>query len=144
WSYDESSGRWRVDGKGTLTNTPQGPMYVAKTRHFSILNMDVAGNDPAVSTCVRFEIDGSIKNVWTQLRLRSTVSYNGNQVKTKDTYLDGDQYHAVYRIPFGTAFPPNTLRVELFGTLNGQSVVLVDNVINTDARPKMTGTNLWP
>ncbi|HEX6704391.1 MAG TPA: carboxypeptidase-like regulatory domain-containing protein [Albitalea sp.] len=144
WSYDEADGRWRIEGKATLTSTPQGPVYLARTRHFSTLNMDVSGNDPAVSTCVRFEIDNAIKNVWTQLRLRATVSYNATQVKTKDIFLDGDQYHAVFRIPFGHAFPPNTLRVELFGTANGQSVVLVDNVINTDARAQMTGSNLWP
>jgi hypothetical protein len=38
----------------------------------------------------------------------------------------------------------NTLRLELRGTSNGQNVILLDNIIATDARPKMTGTNLWP
>lgn len=143
WSYDEKTGKWRFESQAVLKNTPNGPAYVAKTTHFSDLNMDVAGNDPAVATCLRFEVDTSL-SAWTNKSIRATVSYNGNQVQTKETSLDGDQYHAIFRIPFGTAFPPNTLRLELSGTYNGQSVVLVDNVINTDLRPKMTGNDLWP
>ena len=143
WSYDEKTGRWVPEGKGTLVGTGSAMEYVASTVHFSTLNMDVAGSDPAVSTCVRFEVGASLA-AWTNLKLRATVSYNGNAVQTKETFLDGNQYHAVFRIPYGAGFPPNTLRVELFGTYSGQSVVLVDNIINTDARPKMTGTNLWP
>jgi hypothetical protein len=148
WSYDEASGRWVHEGKALLTQTNQGPMYVGKTKHFSELNMDVAGNDPAQATCVRVELDPALLS-FGALKLRSTVSYNGNQVQTKETYLDGNQYHAIWRIPYGNAFPPNTLRLELFGNENPgtpteRAVVLVDNVINTDAQPKMTGTNLWP
>lgn len=143
WSYDESSGKWRYESKAVLKNTVTGPAYVGKTTHFSVLNMDVAGNDPALATCLRFELDPALLS-WTDLRVRATVSYNGNQVQTKETPLNNDQYHAIYRIPYGSSFPPNTLRLELFGTFNGQSVALVDNVINTDARPKMTGVDLWP
>ncbi len=143
WSYDEASGKWKFESKAVLKSTPAGPVYVGKTTHFSYLNMDVAGTDPAVATCVRFELDPAFSS-WSNLRVRSTVSYNGNQVITKETALNSEQYHAIYRIPFGTAFPPNTLRLELFGEFNGQSVALVDNVINTDLRPKMTGTDLWP
>src|SRR5262245_33351071 len=131
------------EGKADLQNTPQGWMYVGKTSHFSTINMDVAGNDPAVATCVRLEIDSAF-SAWSNLTLRAYVSYGGTSVQVKETALDGSQYHAVYRIPYGTSFPPNTLRLELRGTSSGQQLVLLDNVINTDARPKMTGTNLWP
>ncbi len=143
WSYDEKSGRWVFEGEARLVTGASGPEYLGKTQHFSTLNMDVSGLDPATSTCVRFEVGASLA-AWSNLKLRATVSYNGNSVQTKETLLNADQYHAVFRIPFGAAFPPNTLRVELFGTFSGQSVVLVDNIINTDARPKMTGVNLWP
>jgi hypothetical protein len=144
WSYDEVTGKWRHEGDATLTSTANGPAYVGSTTHFSVLNMDVSGNDPAVSTCLRFELDSDIQ-AWSDLRMRATVSYNGNQVKTKETALNTDQYHAIYRIPFGASFPPNTLRLEIFGTFNGQSVVLIDKVINTDARPQMSAAaGLWP
>ncbi|HEX2583803.1 MAG TPA: carboxypeptidase regulatory-like domain-containing protein, partial [Steroidobacteraceae bacterium] len=143
WSYDEKTGKWQYEGKANLISTPTGPAYLGYTTHFSVLNMDVAGNDPAVATCLRFTLDSSVQ-AWGNLRMRATVSYNGNQVKTKETAMNNDQYHAIYRIPYGSSFPPNTLRLEIFGTFNGQSVVLIDKVINTDARPKMTGTNLWP
>lgn len=147
WSYNEKTGRWALEGKAQLINTTNGPAYVGETRHFSTLNMDVAGNDINVATCARFEVGTSLA-AWTNLKLRATVSYNGNAVQTKETFINGDQYHGIFRIPFGTGFPPNTLRVELFGTFNGRSVALVDNIINTDARPKMidngTPTALWP
>lgn len=143
WSYDETSGKWKYEGKAQLMNTPDGPVYAGKTTHFSYLNMDVSGNDPATATCLRFELDPAL-NSWTNKQMRATVSYNGNQVITKETALNNDQYHAIFRIPYGASFPPNTLRLEVSGEFNGQSVVLVDNVINTDARPKMTGNNLWP
>ncbi|HEX7641775.1 MAG TPA: hypothetical protein VF472_06115 [Burkholderiaceae bacterium] len=143
WSYNETTGRWVLEGKARLQTTATGPVYVGKTKHFSTLNMDVAGTDPAKATCVRIELGPSLA-AWSNLQMRSTVSYNGNSVKTKETFLNNDQYHAIYRIPFGTSFPPNTVRIEIFGTFNGRSVALVDNVINTDLRPKMTGTNLWP
>lgn len=142
WSYDESTGFWREEAKATLQNTAQGPAYVGKTSHFSTLNMDVAGNDPAHATCVRFEVDSAF-NAWNNLTIRAYVSYGGTNVKVKETPLDGAQYHAIYRIPFGTG-TPNTLRLELRGVFNGVNEILLDNVIATDARPKMTGTNLWP
>jgi hypothetical protein len=141
WSYDEVTGKWSYESTAVLKNTATGPAYVAYTTHFSTLNMDVA--EAGAATCVRFELDSDLL-AWTDLRVRATISYNGNQVKTKETLLNGDQYHAIFRIPFGAAFPPNTLRLELFGTADGQSVALVDNVINTDARPQMTGADLWP
>jgi hypothetical protein len=144
WSYNETRGVWVQEGSATKQNTPQGPMYVGKTKHFSTLNMDVAGNDPAQATCVRFQLGASLSG-WTNLVLRAYVSYGGTAVQVKETPLNGDQYHAIYRIPYAPpAPPPNTLRIELRGTYGGQEVVLLNNIINTDARPKMTGNNLWP
>ena len=143
WTYNEETGFWQEEGKGKLRQTADGPRYVGTTEHFSTINMDVAGNDPAVATCVRVEV-GSDFGAWTDLVLRAYVSYGGDSVQVKETALDNSQYHAIYRIPYGSAFPPNTLRLELRGTSAGQEVVLLDNIINTDARPKMTGNNLWP
>lgn len=144
WSYDEASGLWVEEGSATLQNTAEGWMYVGTTPHFSTLNMDVAGNDPAQATCVRLELGASLAG-WTNLVLRAYVSYAGTSVQVKETPLDGAQYHAIYRIPYSPpAAGPNTLRLELRGTYNGTTVVLLNNIINTDARPKMTGTNLWP
>jgi len=144
WSYDEKSGLWVEEGQGTLQNTAEGWMYVGTTPHFSTLNMDVAGNDPAQATCVRLELGASLAG-WTNLVLRAYVSYAGTSVQVKETPLDNAQYHAIYRIPYSPpAAGPNTLRLELRGTYNGTTVVLLNNIINTDARPKMTGTNLWP
>src|SRR5436190_1035172 len=142
WSYDQRSGMWREEGKADLRNTPQGLMYVGKTGHFSTLNMDVAGRDPAHATCVRFEVDSAF-NAWSNLVIRAYVSYGGTSVQVKETALDTSQYHAIYRIPYDTGFV-NTLRLELRGTSNGQNLILLDNIIATDAWPKMTGTNLWP
>lgn len=145
WSYDDQRGLWIEEGQAKLQNTAEGWMYVGKTRHFSSINMDVAGNDPAQSTCVRLELGNSLAG-WTNLVLRAYVSYAGTSVQVKETALDSAQYHAIYRIPYAPpAPPPNTLRLELRGTYNGQQVLLLNNVINTDApRPKMTGNNLWP
>jgi len=145
WSYDEQRGLWIEEGTASLQNTAEGWMYVGTTRHFSFLNMDVAGNDPAQATCVRFQLGASL-NGWTNLVLRAYVSYGGTQLQVKETALDGAQYHAIYRIPYAPpAPPPNTLRLELRGTYNGTEVVLLNNIIATDApRPKMTGNNLWP
>lgn len=142
WSYDENTGVWREEGQASLQNTPQGWMYVGTTTHFSTLNMDVAGSDPAFATCVRFEVDPAF-NAWSNLVIRAYVSYGGTSVQVKETPLDNAQYHAIYRIPFNTGFV-NTLRLELRGTSNGQNHILLDNIIATDARPHMTGTNLWP
>lgn len=143
WSYAESKGVWIEEGKATLKATASGPVYVGTTTHFSTINMDVAGNDPALATCVRLELDASF-SAWQNKVLRAYVSYAGTAIQVKETALDNAQYHAIYRIPFGNAFPPNTLRLELRGTFNGQQVVLLDNIVNTDLRPKMTGTDLWP
>jgi len=151
WSYDEKSGRWLEEGKATLQNTPQGKMYVGKTKHFSTINMDVAGNDPNLATCVRLQLGNSLSG-WTGLTLRAYVSYGGTSVQVKETALNTDQYHAIYRIPYtAPAFPPTTLRLELRGTYNGQQVVLLDNIINTDARETALRTTrpgplteLWP
>lgn len=145
WSYDEARGVWVEEGKAALQKTPQGPVYVGQTTHFSSLNMDVSGSDPAQATCVRFELGTSLSG-WSNLVVRAYVSYGGTAVQVKETPLNTDQYHAIYRIPYAPpATAPNTLRLELRGTYGGQEVVLLNNVINTDApRPKMTGTNLWP
>ncbi len=146
WSYDLGRGLWVEEGLATLQNVPaEGWMYVGATKHFSTLNMDVAGNDPAQATCVRFQLGASLAG-WTNLVLRAYVSYAGTSVKVKETALDGAQYHAIYRIPYAPpAPPPNTLRLELRGTYGGVQKVLLNNVIATDApRPKMTGNNLWP
>jgi hypothetical protein len=146
WSYDESRGFWVEEGSATLQATALGPMYVGKTTHFSELNMDVAGNDPAQATCVRFELASGAFTGWTKLHVRAYVSYGGTAVQVKETDLTNSQYHAIYRIPYAPpAPPPNTLRIELRGEYNGQEVVLLNNIIATDApRPKMTGNNLWP
>jgi hypothetical protein len=145
WSYDEKRGVWIEEGTATRQNTPQGPMYVGKTKHFSTINMDVSGSDPAQATCVRFEIGDSLSG-WTDLVARAYVSYGGTAVQVKETDLNSDQYHAIYRIPYAPpAPPPNTLRIELRGTYGGQEVVLLNRIINTDApRLKMTGNNLFP
>ena len=144
WAYDEATGMWKEEGQASLQNTAQGWMYVGPTTHFSELNMDVAGSDPAQATCVRFEVDASLR-AWSNLIVRAYVSYAGTSVQVKETALDGNQYHAVYRIPFAPPAPgPNSLRLEVRGTYSNTEVVLLDDVINTDARPKMTGTNLWP
>ncbi len=145
WSYNPQTGLWVEEGQASLQNTPQGPMYVGTTTHFSSINMDVAGSDPAQATCVRFELGASLSS-WSNLVMRAYVSYAGTSVQVKETALDGQQYHAIYRIPYAPpAPPPNSLRLELRGTYQGQQVVLLNNVIATDApRPKMTGTNLWP
>ena len=145
WSYDEKRGIWVEEGSATQQLTPQGPMYVGKTAHFSTINMDVAGNDPAQATCVRFTLGSSLSG-WTDLKIRAYVSYGGTAVQVKETAVNSDTYHAIYRIPYAPpALPPNTLRLELRGKYNGVEVVLLNNIINTDApRPKMTGTNLWP
>lgn len=145
WSYDDQSGLWQEEGQAALQNTAEGWMYVGETKHFSYLNMDVGGDDPDKATCVRFELGNSLAG-WTNLRIRAYVSYAGQFVQVKETELNGDLYHAIFRIPYAPPQPPpNTLRLELRGTYSGTDVVLLDNVIATDApRPKMTGNNLWP
>jgi hypothetical protein len=149
WSYDDKQGIWIEEGQAQLVSSAAGSFYVGKTKHFSTINMDVSGTDPLVSTCARVEIDSAF-NSWSNLVLRAYVSYNGNAVQVKETAVTSGNgnYHAIYRIPFGTSFPPNTLRLELRGTPSSsgttQTNIVFDNIINTDNRPKMTGTNLWP
>ena len=144
WSYDEKSGFWLQEQVGKLVNTASGPAYTGPTRHFSTINMDVAGNDPANATCVRFEVGASL-SAWNNLVMRAYVPVNGTGVQVKETSLDNAQYHAVYRIPYSAPPAGNTLRVELRGTLpSGEQVVLLEEIIATDLRPKMTGTSLWP
>ncbi|MDO9712525.1 carboxypeptidase regulatory-like domain-containing protein [Paracraurococcus lichenis] len=142
WSYDEATGFWKEEGTARLQTTSQGSFYAGQTSHFSSLNMDVAGNDPAHATCVRFELDPRL-NAWSDLVVRAYVSYGGSSVQVKETPIDSARYHAIYRIPFATG-TPNTLRLELRGKADGHEVILLSNVIDTDARPKMTGMNLWP
>lgn len=145
WSYDNKSGLWIEEGTAALQNTPSGWMYVGQTKHFSEINMDVAGNDPAHATCVRVEV-GPDFNGWSNLTLRAYVSYGGAPPpKVKEVVLDSQVYHAIFRIPFQTGFP-NSLRLELRGKANNQEVVLLDNIINTDAPPHhaMTTPDLWP
>lgn len=144
WSYDEKSGFWLQEQVGNLVNTASGPAYIGPTSHFSTINMDVAGNDPANATCVRFEVGASL-SAWNNLVMRAYVPVNGSGVQVKETPLDNAQYHAVYRIPYSAPPAGNTLRIELRGTLpSGEQVVLLEEIIATDLRPKMTGNNLWP
>lgn len=148
WSYNEESGRWVAEGTATLTQRPNGWFYVGKTSHFSAINMDVGGNDPAGATCVRVELDSAF-GPWTNKVLRAYVSFNGDQVQVKEVAVDNEQYHAIYRIPYKQSPVPTTLRLELRGTFQGQTVVLLDNIINTDARPQMQfdpsdPDALWP
>lgn len=145
WSYDRKSGFWLEEKpEGKLVATSEGPAYVGPTSHFSTINMDVAGNDPANATCVRFEVGASL-NSWNNLVMRAYVPVGGSAVQVKETALDGEQYHAIYRIPYSNPPAGNTLRVELRGELpSGTEVVLLEEIIQTDLRPKMTGNDLWP
>lgn len=144
WSYDEAKGNWIEEGEAVLQTSPQGLVYVGKTRHFSTINMDVAGTNPDFATCVRLELSNDFSG-WSDLTLRAYVSYGGDSVQVKEVLLDTAQYHAIYRIPYdGPGGAINTLRLELRGTANGEQRVLLDNIIDTDARPKMTGNDLWP
>ncbi|MES2441230.1 MAG: hypothetical protein V4574_00240 [Pseudomonadota bacterium] len=147
WSYDNVRGIWVEEGTATLQNTPSGWAYVGSTRHFSELNMDVAGLDPAHATCARVELGAGSFVGWTELTLRAYVSYGGAPPpQVKETLLDGHQYHAIFRIPFNTGFA-NTLRLELRGKRgDGTAVVLLDNIVDANAAPfhAMTTPDLWP
>jgi cytochrome c5 len=143
WSYDEKDGRWVAEGKAKLESTPEGLFYVGETSHFSVINMDIE-LDPTKATCVRVELDPTFSS-WSNLVLKAYATFNGGTAsQVYETPVNGDQYHRIAALPYGTSFPPNTLRLELRGTFNGVQQVLLDNVINTDARPRMTGTNLFP
>lgn len=147
WSYQEDIGLWNELGLSELlTQANAIPVFTTSTTSVvpSIINIDVPNypsGDP--KTCVRFEVTSSLA-AWSNLHLLATVSHNGNQVVTRDLYLTGGPgYYLVEGIPFGNTFPPNTLRVQLFGNLTGGSqVVLLDNIINTDARPQ--ASNAFP
>ncbi len=145
WTYDEKSGFWLEEDNASMQYTAGGYVYQGKTKHFSTINMDVAGNDPDFATCVRLEVGDSL-SAWSSLVLRAYVTEaDSTASQVKETVLDGDQYHAIYRIPYSNPPAGNTLRLELRGELpSGDDVVLLDDIINTDLRPKMTGNNLWP
>ncbi|MDH5544997.1 MAG: hypothetical protein OEZ43_05355 [Gammaproteobacteria bacterium] len=145
WSYEEKTGLWLEEGEAKLQYTGTQYVYEGTTKHFSTINMDVAGNDPNVATCVRLELGSSLSS-WSNLVLRAYVTEGGStSSQVKETALDGDQYHAFYRIPYSNPPAGNTLRLELRGTLpSGNLVVLLDDIIQTDLRPKMTGVDLWP
>ena len=142
WSYDRESGFWREEGKAERVMTSDGPFYSGKVSHFSEINMDIA-TDPAAATCLKLEISDDF-SAWNDLVLRAYLSFGGDSLQVKETAVDASSYHVIYRIPYGTDFPPNTVRLELRGTLDGEERVVLDDIINTDARPKMTGTDLWP
>ena len=144
WSYQEKTGLWVEEGQGDLKNTSEGLMYVGGTQHFSTINMDVAGDDPDNATCVRLEVGNSL-SAWSNLVLRAYVPVGGTAVQVKETALDNAQYHAIFRIPYSDPPAGNTLRLELQGELpNGDLVVLLEEIIATDLRPKMEGEDLWP
>ncbi|HLL29400.1 MAG TPA: hypothetical protein VK403_00225 [Allosphingosinicella sp.] len=143
WSYDEKDGRWIAEGKAKLQSTPEGLFYVGETSHFSVINMDIE-LDPTKATCVRVELDPAFSS-WSNLVLKAYATFGGGTAsQVYETPLNSDQYHRIAALPYGTSFPPNTLRLELRGTFNGVQQVILDNIINTDARPRMTGTNLFP
>jgi hypothetical protein len=145
WYYDRAEGVWKEEGMAALRNTRSGWAYVGGTRHFSEINMDVAGTDPAHATCVAVKVGPDFSG-WSDLILRAYVSYGGAPPpQVKEVALDTAEWHAIFRIPFNTGFP-NGLRLELRGTAGGQDVVLLDNIINTDAPPHhaMTTLDLWP
>lgn len=145
WSYDQKTGFWVQEQVGKLGQTNEGPAYIGETTHFSTINMDVAGSDPAGATCVSFEL-GATLSAWDNLVIRAYVPIDGGTgVQVKETPLNNDTYHAIYRIPYSNPPAGNTLRLELRGELpSGDEVVLLDDIIQTDLRPKMTGLDLWP
>ncbi len=138
WSYDEKQGRWVEEGEAALVNTPEGRFYVGKTKHFSTINMDIAKTD---GTCARLHVAPGSFTGWSNLRLRAFVSYGGTTSATKETPMDGSDYHAIFRIPFGPATAPNTLRLEVRGTfdpagpLPPAESVLLNDIVSIDAIP---------
>jgi hypothetical protein len=136
WSYDAAQGRWVGEGQAVLEQTSAGAFYVGKTRHFSVINMDIELN-VANATCVRVTLDDAF-GTWDDLVLRAYATFaGGTAVQVKETQLNLDEYHRIAALPYGNGFPPNTLRLELRGTFNNVQQVLLENVINTDARPQM-------
>ncbi len=138
WSYDEARGRWVEEGEANLVDTPQGRFYVGKTKHFSTINMDIKIND---GTCARLHVPPGAFTGWSNLTLRAYVSFGGTTSQVKETVLDGNEYHGIFRIPFGAATAPNTLRLEVRGTFDpaGPALpaesVLLNDIINIDAIP---------
>ncbi len=143
WSYDEATGRWVEEGSATLQNTAHGWMYVGATKHFSVLNMDYTVTDVAHATCLRVRISPATRVGWTNLILRNYMTYNGTQQQVKEVALDADEYHGIWRIPFGNPIH-TSVRLELRGTFGGHESIILDNIIDTDALPHMTGTVLLP
>jgi hypothetical protein len=141
WTYDEKTGFWMEEGKATLA----GSIYSGNVAHFSTINTDIADN-VADATCLRVEFGASFDS-WAGLRLRVYVSYNGTESKVKETAIDADQYHAIFRIPYADppAVPATTVRMEVRGTVGGAERVLLDEIIQTDLLPQMDPSGgLWP
>ena len=132
WSYDEDRGSWIEEGTATLKDTPQGAFYVGNTTHFSTINMDIKLSG---GTCVRFHVPPGSFSGWTDLRMRAFVTFGGTNSQTFDTSLNGDDMHAFFRLPFGAASAPNTLRFEVNGRFNGQLATLLNDIVNIDALP---------
>ncbi len=132
WTYDDQTGGWVEEGAAKLS--PAGDEYVGRTRHFSSINMDIKLTG---GTCARFHVPPGSFTGWTNLRLRAFVTFGGTNSQTFETPLNGDDYHAFFRIPFGPATAPNTLRFEVKGSFGtpASDVVLVNNIVNIDAIP---------
>ena len=120
-----------------------GRAMSGRTEHFSSINMDVAGSDPAFATCVRVEVDADF-SAWSNLVLRAYVSFGGDfgpgqGDRARRRAVPRDLPHPVrYQLPAQHAAAGAARHVQR------TEMVLLDNIINTDARPKMTGNNLWP
>jgi hypothetical protein len=142
WSYDEERGRWIEEGEAVLRQSADGPVYVGRTRHFSTINIDLPGWTAANVTCLRVELDPLNQgfSAWSDKVLRVYVNYGGSAVQVRETQLDSAPMHAIYTIPWGTSLPHNTVRLELRGTLNNTVYVLLERVIDTDARLQMNPT----
>ncbi|MBO9715090.1 hypothetical protein [Sphingomonas sp.] len=130
WSYDEDRGIWVEEGDANLQDTPTGAWYVGKTKHFSSINMDIKITG---GTCARFHVPAGSFSGWTNLKLRAYVTFGGTNSQTFETPLNGDEMHAVFRIPFGAATAPNTLRFEVTGTFGGSTAILLNNIVDIDS-----------
>jgi hypothetical protein len=129
WSYDDEKGIWVEEGDAQLQNGPDGPYYVGRTKHFSTINMDIKIDG---GTCARFHVPPGTFSGWSELKLRAYVTFGGTNSQTFETPLNGDQMHAVFRIPFGPATAPNTLRFEVTGKFGGVTSILLNNIVDID------------